>query len=199
MTTHGESEVANGASANAAYNSAYQQAVAEGVSVFVSSGDQGGAFFNYNPSAATLGIGVNALASTPYNVAVGGTDFSDFYSGTTRTYWNSTNTSAYSSAKSYIPEIPWNDSCAGTLLATYEGYPTYGSNSLCNALGLFLTTEAGSGGPSACATGSLYASGGVGGSCAGYAKPWWQSILGNPLDGVRDLPDVSLFAANGLW
>lgn len=24
-------------------------------------------------------------------------------------------------------------------------------------------------------------------------------MLGNPNDGVRDLPDVSLFAANGVW
>ena len=37
------------------------------------------------------------------------------------------------------------------------------------------------------------------GSCAGYPKPAWQSVVGNPADGVRDVPDVSLFAANGLW
>ncbi len=31
-------------------------------------------------------------------------------------------------------------------------------------------------------------------------KPSWQSgLLGNPADGVRDMPDVSLFAANGVW
>jgi subtilase family serine protease len=39
----------------------------------------------------------------------------------------------------------------------------------------------------------------VSGSCAGYAKPSWQSVFGNPSDGVRDLPDVALFAANGVW
>jgi hypothetical protein len=34
----------------------------------------------------------------------------------------------------------------------------------------------------------------------GYAKPSWQSgIFGNPADGVRDIPDVSLFASNGIW
>src|ERR1017187_5178849 len=32
------------------------------------------------------------------------------------------------------------------------------------------------------------------------AKPSWQSgIFGNPADGVRDIPDVSLFASNGIW
>ena len=39
----------------------------------------------------------------------------------------------------------------------------------------------------------------VSGTCAGYAKPSWQSVFGNPSDGVRDIPDVSLFAANGIW
>ncbi len=37
------------------------------------------------------------------------------------------------------------------------------------------------------------------GSCQGYAKPAWQTLLGNPNDRVRDIPDVSLFAANGVW
>ncbi len=63
----------------------------------------------------------------------------------------------------------------------------------------YLTTASGRGGPSGCATGSAGSTGIVGGSCAGYAKPSWQSLVGNPADGVRDLPDVSLFAANGVW
>ena len=39
----------------------------------------------------------------------------------------------------------------------------------------------------------------VSGTCKGYAKPSWQSLVGVPADGVRDIPDVSLFAANGVW
>jgi hypothetical protein len=39
----------------------------------------------------------------------------------------------------------------------------------------------------------------VSGTCAGYPKPAWQSVFGNPSDGVRDLPDVSLFAGDGAW
>jgi hypothetical protein len=40
----------------------------------------------------------------------------------------------------------------------------------------------------------------VSGSCAGYAKPTWQrGLFGNPADGVRDIPDVSLFGSNGFW
>ena len=202
--SYGECEAENGASANASYNSAYQQAVAEGVSVFVSSGDEGAASCDADLSNATHGIGVSGFTSTPYNVSVGGTDYGDTYAGTNSTYWNSTNTSADGSAKSYIPEIPWNDSCASELLATYLGIPTtYGSSGFCNSssantYGLH-TTASGSGGPSGCGTGNPSINGVVSGSCAGYAKPGWQAIVGNPGDGVRDIPDVSLFAANGIW
>jgi regulation of enolase protein 1 (concanavalin A-like superfamily) len=201
--SYGQCEAVNGAAANAAYNSAYKQAVAEGVSVFVAAGDSGAAGCDNSVSEATSGIAVNAFASTPYNVAVGGTDFSDTYSGTNSSYWNSNNTSTFGSAISYVPEIPWNDSCAGALVSNYENFsPTYGSTSLCNDpnIGPFLqTTVAGGGGPSGCATGTPSIKGVVSGNCKGWPKPSWQSVLGNPHDGVRDTPDVSLFAADGLW
>jgi subtilase family serine protease len=201
--SYGECEAYNGATANAAYNTTYQQAVAEGVSVFVSSGDEGAASCDANQTKATHGIGVSGFASTPYNVAVGGTDYGDSYAGTTSTYWNSTNTSTYGSAKSYIPEIPWNNSCASALLASAEGYATtYGTSGFCNSTtgkNYYLTTGSGSGGPSGCATGTASTSGVVSGTCKGYAKPSWQSLVGVPSDGVRDIPDVSLFAANGVW
>ena len=93
--SYGQCETVNGAAANAAYNSAYQQAVAEGVSVFVAAGDSGAAGCDNSAAEATHGIGVNAFASTPNNVAVGGTDFSDTYTGTNATYWNSSNTSSF--------------------------------------------------------------------------------------------------------
>src|SRR5208337_2265566 len=200
--SYGECEAYNGASANAAYSSAYQQAVSEGVSVFVSSGDEGAASCDADESSATHGIGVSGFASTPYNVAVGGTDFGDSYANSNNSYWNTSNASTYGSALSYIPEIPWNDSCASTLIASYEGYgATYGSSGFCNSVNGegFLTVVSGSGGPSGCATGTPSTSGVVSGTCKGYGKPSWQSIVGNPSDGVRDIPDVSLFAANGIW
>ncbi|HET8926122.1 MAG TPA: S53 family peptidase, partial [Candidatus Acidoferrum sp.] len=201
--SYGQCETVNGAAANVSYNSAYQQAAAEGVSVFVAAGDSGAAGCDNSVAEATHGIGANAFASTPNNVAVGGTDFSDTYSGTNTSYWNSSNSSVFGSAISYIPEIPWNDSCAGLLLSSSFGYsPTYGSTSLCNDPTFgpsFQTTAAGGGGPSQCATGTPSTAGVVGGTCQGWPKPSWQSVLGNPNDGVRDTPDVSLFAADGLW
>jgi subtilase family serine protease len=211
--SYGDCEAVFGAAANANINSIYQQGVAEGVSIFVGSGDQlasaCAANLNTLNTPTAYGIGVNAYASTPYNVAVGGTDFSDTYSGTNSTYWNSSNTGTYASAKSYIPEIPWNDSCASQLIAAFLGFSsTFGSSGSCNNLPgssrdpdrLSLQDVGGSGGPSGCATGNRSIPGVVGGTCAGYAKPSWQSgIVGNPSDGVRDLPDVSLFAADGFW
>jgi hypothetical protein len=174
--------------------------------VYVAAGDSGAAACDQNQTAATHGITVSGLASTPYNVAVGGTDFSDAVAGTTATYWNSGNTTIFASARSYIPEMPWDASCAGIIVATYEGYLTSGPNSFCNYAGGLLaaitgtaTTAAGSGGPSGCATGTPSTAGVVSGSCAGYPKPSWQAIPGNPSDNVRDLPDVSLFSANGVW
>jgi len=138
-------ETGVGAAANAAINSSYQQAVAEGVSVFVAAGDNGPAATCVSMSEkagtswATAGVNVNGLASTQYDVAVGGTDFEDTYLGEQGTYWSLTNTATYGSALSYIPEIPWDGSCASALLASFfftnmrlgDGLP-YGADGWCN-------------------------------------------------------------------
>ncbi len=135
--SYGEAEAANGAAANLAYYNAYAQGVAEGVSIFVSSGDEDAASDDDgNPS--THGIGISGFASTPYNVAVGGTDFGYTALGVDpSTYWNSTNTSTYSSALSYIQEIPWNGSCASSLFANYFGLTPV---SICNNAAVTSTT-----------------------------------------------------------
>ena len=103
---------------------------------------------------------------------------------------------------SYVPEIPWNDSCSSQLLSEFWGYgESYGYQGFCySATGInYYDTTAGSGGPSRCATGQASQPGIVGGTCAGWPKPSWQSLVGVPNDGVRDIPDVSLFAADGVW
>jgi subtilase family serine protease len=202
--SYGACEAANGAAANAAISSAYEQAAAEGISVFAAAGDAGSAFCDVGATAASHGIGVNAYASTAYNVAVGGTDFSDTYSGTTADYWNATNSSTGDSAKSYIPEAPWDDSCASPLIAEWNGYSvSYGALGFCLADYLgdasYQTTAAGGGGPSGCATGTPSLLFIVDGACRGWAKPSWQTVPGNPKDSLRDLPDVALFSADGIW
>src|SRR6266404_1341861 len=57
--SYGQCETVNGAAANAAYNSTYQQAVAEGVSVFVAAGDSGAAGCDNSVQEATHGIAAN--------------------------------------------------------------------------------------------------------------------------------------------
>jgi subtilase family serine protease len=204
--SYGEAEAANGAAANAAYNAAYEQAVAEGVSIFVSSGDEDAASDD-GGNPATHGIGISGFASTPYNVAVGGLDFGYTANNVDPSvYWSATNSNTYSSALSYIQEIPWNGSCAGSLLAGFLGLTpsAFCNNSAVTATNgnfhYFLNAFGGSGGPSGCATGTRSTNGVVSGTCAGYAKPSWQAgLAGNPADGVRDIPDVALFASNGIW
>jgi subtilase family serine protease len=201
--SYGICETENGAAGNKAFYTLYQTAVAQGVSVFVATGDNGPLDCS-DGSENNMGIGVNGWASTPYNVAVGGTDFSDTYSGTNGTYWGKSTGKPWGTAKSYIPETPWNDTCASTLLATSYGYSvSYGKSGFCNSSdgSDYLQLGGGEGGPSACATGSSSSSSGVvNGTCKGYPKPNWQAgVYGIPADGVRDLPDVSLFAADGTW
>ena len=187
--SYGECESSMGSAAVAAYDRLYQQGAAEGWSIFVSSGDQLAGVCDGDVSYVTHGIAVNGIGSSPYNVSVGGTDFYDTALRMTSTYWNSTNTPAFGSAKSYIPEIPWNNSCASTILALYVSGSsvTYGANGFCNTR-------------TAQRDGLLNNSGASGGPSLYNAKPGWQSgVAGIVADGKRDMPDVSMFAANGIW
>jgi pseudomonalisin len=106
-------EAALGASGNSFINSLWQQAAAQGISVFVSSGDSGAAGCDSaSASRATHGRGVNGLCSSPYSVCVGGTEFIDSnYS----LYWSASNTGTMGSALGYIPEAVWNASGASGL------------------------------------------------------------------------------------
>jgi subtilase family serine protease len=65
------------------------------------------------------GFAVSGLASTPYNVAVGGTEFND--TASPATYWNASNGTGVASAKGYIPEVAWNESSYTTPGASGNG------------------------------------------------------------------------------
>jgi Pro-kumamolisin, activation domain/Bacterial Ig-like domain (group 3) len=190
--SYGQCELDLTTGGNQFYNAVWEQAAAEGITVVVAGGDSGSAGCDdpNTETAAQYGLAVSGLASTPFNVAIGGTDFN--YSGTTAsTYWSSTNSttntptgSQNTSAKSYIPELTWNDSCEQT-----NPTPTCNGTSV-DSQGYDLV--AGGGGPSNCTSSTL------GGLCTGfYPKPVWQTGAGVPPDSARDLPDVSLFASDG--
>ncbi|MGA7366731.1 MAG: S53 family peptidase, partial [Candidatus Sulfotelmatobacter sp.] len=109
-TSFGLCEASLGSSGNSFLNSLWQQAAAEGITVFVSSGDSGAAGCDSASAlTATHGRAVNGLCSTPYSVCVGGTEFNDLANPTL--YWSPSNSSGtQASALSYIPEIFWNAS-----------------------------------------------------------------------------------------
>ena len=99
-----------GASGRHFYNALWQQAAAQGMTVFVASGDSGVSDCDDPSSKSGSGRAVNGLSSTPYNVSVGGTEFVDASSSQ---YWSTQNApGTHRSVKSYIPEQAWNESAA---------------------------------------------------------------------------------------
>jgi len=176
----GNCEAALSANANAGFVSLWEQAAAQGITVTVSSGDNGSAGCedqNANPpNPATTGLQVSGFASTPFNVAVGGTDFND--AQTQLTYFNAaSNVGTLDSAKGYIPESTWNESCTN---AAFGNNPETNCNAPANS-------------------GAVVTVGGSGGASTVSLKPAYQKFAGlpTPNDNARDLPDVSLFASGG--
>jgi len=187
--SYGVCEPFLGDGGNAFYNSLWEQGAAQGITIVVAAGDSGSATCDRlpNETAAQYGLAVSGTASTPFNVAVGGTDFNDVNNWST--YWSNTNNSTtLSSVLSYIPEITWNEACA-----------RFGTASNCASAGsdtpAGIDLAAGSGGQSNCITPTGTAPNVT--CTGGYAKPAWQTGNGVPQDGARDLPDVSLFASDG--
>lgn len=110
--SYGLCEAAEGSGGNAFWNSLWQQAAAQGMSVFVSSGDSGAAGCDSSSaSSATQGRGVNGLCSSPYSTCVGGTEFAE--GSNPGQYWSASNSASGGSALSYIPETAWNESGSG--------------------------------------------------------------------------------------
>lgn len=182
--SYGLGELFTDSASKTAIDLMWAQADAEGISVFVSTGDSGS-----NPSfngniIQTQGVDANALGTSPHDTGVGGTDTADILDGTTSQYFAPTPSVVGGSALSYVPEIPWNESCANGVAATAFGFTS--ALSFCQEYlkldpdGWNVTSEAGSGGPSST-----------------DAKPVWQQQIFNAAkDHSRDLPDVALFAAS---
>jgi subtilase family serine protease len=195
--SYGFCELGLGTAGNQFFNALWQQAAAQGITVFISAGDNGSAgcdaFGVRPPAPAVYGLEVSGYASTPYNVAVGGTDFYEFTDP--EAYWSTTNNSTtQASAVGYIPETTWNDSCTNAIWETVNGLSQNPETNCNNSRLNDAVPGGGSGGASTCTTPSGQTPASCGG---GYAKPSWQSGTGVPVDNKRDLPDVSLFASNG--
>jgi subtilase family serine protease len=93
------------------YQQLWAQAASEGISVCVATGDAGAAGCDgAGEPEATGGRAVSGLASTPFNTAVGGTQFQVAQGAP---YWSTTTTGYATSALGYIPEQAWNESTLG--------------------------------------------------------------------------------------
>src|SRR5579862_8474304 len=213
-SSFGACEFALGTTANTMYNTMWQQAAAEGITVVVAAGDAGAAACDLpapdNPpgcgfSASALlqtaqcGLAVNGIASTPYNIAVGGTDFNDL--GTETSYWSTSNNgTTQASALRYVPEDVWNDTCTNSILFNLVSVnppittPVGSCSDLTIQNGDLVEVVGSGGGVSNCTNGATAIS-----SCSGgNPQPAWQSGLAGVMGSTRNLPDVSLFAGDGL-
>ncbi|HTZ73821.1 MAG TPA: protease pro-enzyme activation domain-containing protein, partial [Candidatus Aquilonibacter sp.] len=205
--SYGECELNLTAAGNMFYNSLWLQANTEGITVLAATGDNGSAGCDNDepssPTPAQEGLQVNGTASTPYDTAVGGTDFNYSTASAAGAYWSSTNTtsgtSATLSADGPIPETAYNDSCTNPVIIQALEEPN--AVSACNGvlgteLEYLIDPAGGSGGASSCTT--TKNGGEAPSDCAvGYSKPPWQTGTGVPNDGARDIPDLSLFAGDG--
>ena len=165
----------------------YKQAATQGQTVLAASGDEGstGCYGDTNlpatyTSASTPSqenLAVNYPASSAYITAVGGTEIaSEFSSGgsSISQYWNaaSGSTDLLSSAKSYIPEVAWNDDA---LAAQYNGTACTDTSSCLSSTG--------------------------GGASTLIAQPSFQSTYftatkeTNPSSAHRLVPDISFYAS----
>jgi len=194
----GECEQDLSTSDNQLFNSLWSQAAGQGIAVTVSTGDSGSAGCDAtldskgnNVPDAVDGLAVNGFASTPYNIAVGGTDFYALPSSFSTYVSTSSGSSStyYRTALKYIPESTWNES------TTTDGLLS--ANVTQSGAGIW----AGSGGKSSCSTNTTVDTSTtytVGTCTSGYSKPSWQTGTGVPSDGVRDIPDVSLMAGGAV-
>ncbi len=171
-----------------AVSSLASQAAAQGITYLVSSGDSGASGCADPATASATGANaapsVNFLASSPFTIAVGGTEFNEgctiaadgftLNCANYAQYWNASSAAGNSptpflSALGYIPENAWNEAC-----------PTATTGSVTGCLA---------------ANANLFAAGG--GASQFIPKPSFQklAIPGIPSADHRYLPDVSLTAA----
>jgi len=105
-TSFGQCEDQLGRAELAFYRNLWVQAAVQGITSCVASGDSGPAGCNGGSDPAGAGPAVSGLASTPFNLAVGGTQFNEG-SGS---YWRAGKDPYGASALGYIPEVAWNQS-----------------------------------------------------------------------------------------
>jgi subtilase family serine protease len=179
---------------NGTTSSLFEQAASEGITVVVAAGD-GGVAGCFGTTAtqgevSTSGFAVNGIASTPYDLAVGGTDFDPTQS---QAWATSNSPGTLANAEGHIPEMVWNDTCANPLFATLFGDTPA---TFCNTATLngqpnpYIEVFGGGSGQSSCLST-------IAGACqGGYPQPAWQKgVYGISGIDARTVPDVAVTAS----
>ncbi len=197
------------ANADNGFYDTLQAAAMAGMTITVSSGDAGVAMCDPKNKGqyelSTTGFAVNGIASSPYVLSVGGTEFDPTQA------LNANKTNAPGTLQSFVghtPEMVWNDTCANPLwlqaLNSIIVTPISDVTSFCNTTQYtrqgqtspttnpFVTVSGTGGGQSSCVR--LNSDG----TCAGgYPRPsWQQNVYGMSASlATRTVPDVSSIAA----
>lgn len=179
---------------NGSVNSLFEQAATAGITVIVATGDNGVAgcddTVGMQGDVSSSGFAVSGIASTPYDLAVGGTDFDPSQPQA----WATSNASGtLANAEGHIPEMVWNDTCANPIFAKLLGYTTA---TFCNTATLngsanpFIEVFGSNSGQSSCLSTSNNACQG------GYPQPSWQKgVYGIQGLNTRAVPDVAMTAS----
>jgi subtilase family serine protease len=136
---------------SASFDSYFKAGAAQGISFFVSSGDDAAAGCDGDTIPTLQVLSTNLICASSYATCVGGTEFAE----TSSANWSSVTSATKVSANGYIPEGAWDE-------------PTFVSGGR-----------------------TTYQASGTGGGLTLFAKPTWQTGTGVPVDGIRDVPDVS--------
>lgn len=187
-----------GSATNNSIQLLFQEAALQGMTITVATDDAGVAGCESNlfkqGTLATTGFAVSGLASTPYALAVGGTDFDP----TQAQDWGTTNApGTLANALAHIPEMVWNETCANPLYAQKLNTTT---SALCNQAMLngqpnpFLQISGSGSGVSSCLSVDVNTNACTG----GRPVPGWQTgVAGMANLTGRAVPDVAVIAS--LW
>ena len=175
-SSYGDCEPNLGLANYGEYNTYLEQAAAQGQTVVSAAGDNGSAdcYGEYKTAAQNEQLAVDFPASSQYVTGVGGTEFptADVAAGNNTYFDAETSSDIISSAKSYIPEMVWNDDAVATADTCAASDPTGDCSPI---------------------------SSGGGGVSIFTAQPTWQSgtiggaAIATP--GHRMLPDIALTAS----
>lgn len=162
-----------GSAAASAMRSQVQEANAQGQTIFSATGDSGAADCDFHVTSASLGIAVDMPAAIPEVTGAGGTEFNQSVDPPGAVSGTKPNTNA--AATTY-----WTGTSGFT--DTLSSAISYIPEVAWNDTAFELKNG-----------GVISASGG--GKSTFFLKPAWQTGTGVPVDGQRDVPDISVSAS----